>query len=467
MSNTLKTRFAPSPTGLLHLGNVRTALFSYLFAHHASGRFLLRIEDTDATRSRAEFTQALIEDLRWLGLEWDEGPGAGGEGPFEQSARGAVYEEHYRRLAEQGLTYPCFCTREELALARKARLAAGQPPRYSGKCARLDPAEAQARLARGERAALRFRVPAAREVVFTDRVRGEQRFASEHIGDFIIRRDDGAPAFFFTNALDDALMGVTHVLRGEDHLTNTPRQILLLDALDLPVPEYAHIAMIVSGDGSPLSKRGGSLSLRALREAGFLPGALTNHLARLGHYYGHDEWLELPALAAAFDPDRLSRSPAVHDEARLLFWQKAAVTHASPETLLAWAGPRVLERVPEAERPAFLNAVRDNVRLPAELADWAERVYGEPAPEADAVAAMRAAGAEFYRAALAALAEHGTDFAALGASVRQRTGARGKALFMPLRAALSGRLHGPEMARLFPLIGVERAQRRLTAASEE
>ena len=461
-ASTVTTRFAPSPTGYLHLGNARTALFNFLFAGREAGRFLLRIEDTDRERSDERFVQALVEDLRWLGLDWEQ------DGMCRQSERGEVYAEHYARLGEQGLTYPCFCTREELALSRKANLAAGRPPRYSGKCAGLNAEQIEARLARGEQPTLRFRVLAGREVVFDDLVRGEQRFASQEIGDFIIRRADGTPAFFFTNAVDDALMGISHVFRGEDHLTNTPRQILLIEALGLTAPRYGHISMIVGGDGSPLSKRHGSLGLRDLRQAGFLPGAVNNYLARLGHYYGHDDYVGLDRLAAQFDPARLSRSPAGHDDGRLLFWQKEAVAHADFGTLWAWVDPATRDRVPQVDAEAFITAVRDNARLPEDIAHWAERVYAETLTwDEPARAAMQNAGADFFRAAVAALALHGTDFQALAGEVKQRTGTRGKALFMPLSAALTGELQGPELARLLPLIGVERARRRLEIGLSE
>ncbi|MFI4922010.1 MAG: glutamate--tRNA ligase, partial [Gammaproteobacteria bacterium] len=261
-----RTRFAPSPTGHLHVGNARTALFCALLAARDSGAFILRIEDTDAARSHGDFETALREDLNWLGLHWQEGPDMGGpKGPYRQSERGESYAEHMQKLADRGLVYPCFCSAKELEMARKVQLAAGQPPRYAGTCAKLITAEIEARLAKGLKPALRFRVPETGETVFQDLVRGRQVFAHRDIGDFIIRRADGSPAFFFSNALDDALMGVTHVLRGEDHLANTPRQLLLLQALGLPAPSYAHLSLIVGQGGAPLSKREGGGSLKELR----------------------------------------------------------------------------------------------------------------------------------------------------------------------------------------------------------
>jgi nondiscriminating glutamyl-tRNA synthetase len=336
---TCKTRFAPSPTGYLHLGNVRTALFNALLARREQGSFLLRIEDTDRERSRPEYVAALLEDLRWLGLDWQEGPEIGGpHPPYAQSERAAIYAGYYQRLEERGLVYPCFCSPAELALSRKTQLAAGRPPRYAGTCARLSEAERQARRRRGLQPTLRFRTPPGQLVQFIDLARGPQQFASDDIGDFIIRRADGGPQFFFANAVDDALMGITHLLRGEDHLSNTPRQLLLLEALDLPAPHYGHLALIVGADGGPLSKREGHFSVRELRATGYLPEALLNDLARIGHSYAHDHWMSLAELAEAFTLERLGRAPARYDEAQLLHWQSEAVQCATPGAVMGLAG---------------------------------------------------------------------------------------------------------------------------------
>ncbi|HXH04099.1 MAG TPA: glutamate--tRNA ligase [Candidatus Competibacteraceae bacterium] len=463
-SSPVKTRFAPSPTGLLHLGNLRTALFNALWARRHGGVFLLRIEDTDLERSRAEYVTALQQDLRWLGLDWQEGPEVGGaHGPYAQSERGAVYQEYYRRLERQGLVYPCFCTPQELELSRKAQLAAGRPPRYSGRCAQLSEAEREAHRARGLQPTLRFRVPLGCSVEFQDLVRGAQHFQSDDIGDFIIRRADGGPQFFFCNAVDDALMGVTHVLRGEDHLTNTPRQILLLQALDLPVPRYGHISMILGHDGSPLSKRHGSRSLAELRAAGYLPGALNNYLARLGHSYEQDPgWLELDGLAAGFDLTRLGRAAARYDQAQLDYWQGEAVARLDDEALWAWMGQAVHAQVPVERRAAFLAAVRPNVRFPADARFWAERLFAaELEPDAAGRAVLETAGPVFFEHALAAYDAHGANYPALIETLKARTGAKGKALFMPLRVALTGEMHGPELARILALLPEPLVRQRL------
>lgn len=464
-NTTIKTRFAPSPTGYLHLGNVRTALFNALLARAWGGRFLLRIEDTDQERSRPEYVAALLEDLRWLGLDWQEGPEIGGSGaPYAQSERAAIYADYYRQLESGDQAYPCFCSPAELALSRKAQLAAGRPPRYAGTCARLSAAERQARRDRGLQPTLRFRAPDAQTVEFTDRVRGPQRFAGADIGDFVIRRSDGTPQFFFANAVDDALMGVTHVLRGDDHLSNTPRQLLLLQALNLPAPEYGHLALIVGSDGGPLSKRDGDLSLRELRATGYLPNALLNYLARLGHSYEQDRWMEPAELAANFALERLGRAPARYDAAQLLHWQSEAVRHTDSQQLWEWIKPALHDWVPPSCQDAFIATVRPNVRFPADAGFWAERLFGaELIASPESQAAVFQAGSEFFTHALAAYAEHGAAYQPLIENLRLRTGRKGKSLFMPLRAALTGETHGPELAGILALLPPEIVRRRLRA----
>ena len=458
-----KTRFAPSPTGLLHLGNIRTALFNYLLARGAHATFLLRIEDTDAARGHEKYAEALQRDMGWLGLKWQEGPGVGGpHSPYYQSQRGADYERYFAKLQQQGQAYRCFCSEHELEVARKTQLAAGHPPRYSGRCRALSAADIEQRLAAGTPATLRFHVVDGATLVFDDKVRGTQTFRTDDIGDFVIRRSDGSPAFFFCNAIDDALMQVDLVMRGEDHLTNTPRQILLLQALGLPVPEYAHISLVVGADGSPLSKRHGSRTVQELRAAGYFPEAIVNYLARLGHTYESNHFMDMQALATHFDSTRLGRAPARFDEAQLLHWQHEAVLKLPSTLLWTWMGAAVHAIVPEAMRDEFIDAVRANITIPADAQRWARIIFTDdwtPAHGGDA--AVTEAGSEFFRHALTALEQHGTDFKAFSQHIKGATGAKGKALFQPLRAALSGELDGPEMVKLLPLIGVARAKQRL------
>lgn len=459
----VKTRFAPSPTGLLHLGNVRTALFNALYARHGDGVFLLRIEDTDLERSRDEYMLALMEDMHWLGLDWQEGPEADdAHGPYAQSQRGEIYQRYFDELEQKALAYPCFCSQRELEVSRKTQLASGRPPRYAGTCAHLNAEQRQARLDKGLRPTLRFRVENGAIVRFDDLVRGPQAFPTDDIGDFVIRRADGSAAFFFSNAIDDALMQVTHVLRGEDHLTNTPRQILLQRALGLATPLYGHISMIVGGDGAPLSKRTGSRSVRELREAGYLPLAVVNYLARLGHHYENHAYLDFPGLAREFDVAKLGRAPARYDAAQLDHWQRQALQHADIETLWRWMGEDVRAIVPAAQRDGFVAAVRGNILFPRDTLHWARVIFDESIElRGEAEALVTQAGAEFFAAAAAAVAAHAADYAAIVERLKRDTGAKGKALFKPLRAALTGELDGPELAPLLNLITAERARARL------
>ncbi len=460
----VKTRFAPSPTGALHLGNLRTALFNVLLARRHGGTFLLRIEDTDRERYRPEAAEALMADLRWLGLEWDEGPGCdGGLGPYCQHDRGGIYAEYYRRLEESGAAYSCFCTPRELELARRAQRAAGRPPRYPGTCARLSADQVAARLEAGERPTLRFRVPPGREVVFEDLVHGPQRFATDDLGDFVIRRGDGTASYLFANAVDDALMGITHVLRGDDHLTNTPRQALVLEALGLTPPRYGHMGLMLGHDGAPLSKRNGSRSVADLRGEGFLPEAVLNYLARVGHAYEEDRLLDLDRLAAGFDAGRLGAGPSRFDAVQLRRWQGEAVQAAAGDRLQAWMG--VDDGVPADRIAAFVEAIRPNVLFPAEAREWAEILFGEDPPwEEEALKAVREAGPEMFAAALAAVEASGARMDAITARVKEQTGTKGRRLFLPLRAALTGRCSGPELQPLAPLMGPEGVARRLRRA---
>jgi nondiscriminating glutamyl-tRNA synthetase len=462
--SSIVTRFAPSPSGELHLGNARTALFNWLLARRHGGRFLLRIEDTDAQRSRPEFVAALIEDLAWLGLAWDEGPGCGGpSAPYEQSARSAHYASALDRLESLGAVYPCYCSPLELDLSRRAQTAAGRPPRYAGTCRELTPAQRREREAEGRRPTLRFRVPATGRVRFQDLVHGDQDFASADIGDFVVRRADGSAAFFFSNVLDDALMGVTVVLRGEDHLSNTPRQLLLAAALGLQAPAYGHLALIFGEDGSPLSKRHGARSLRQLREEGYLPAAILNHLFRLGHSCPEHGLADASAMAQAFDTAQLGRAPARFDPAQLRSWQKEAVHRLEPDAALAWLRGALPQGLDDLTARAFVAAVQQNVVLPGDAAAWATIVFGDEAPQLDeeGAALLRAAGPGFFAAAVRAVDEHGDDWKAVTAAVRAATSRKGPDLFRPLRYALTGAGHGPELAPLLPLITAARARERL------
>ena len=463
----MKTRFAPSPTGLIHLGNARTALFNFLFAHSQAGCFLLRIEDSDATRSLLVLAKELEDDLVWLGLPWQEGPGQEkGLGPYYQSQRQAIYTLYYEQLMSKGRAYPCFCSESELLMMRKRQLALGKPPRYSGQCRLLTEEQVAEKKAQGQRASLRFQVLPKQEIRFDDFVKGEQTFATDDIGDFVIQRSDGSAAFFFCNAIDDALMKVTHVLRGEDHLTNTPRQIMLLQALGLNIPAYGHMALIVGDDGAPLSKRHGSFSIKGLREAGYLPEALQNYLARLGHTYSHSDFLDINALAKQFSLSRLGKSPARYDQTQLLYWQKQALLQLSNDKLFEWLDAKIQNLVPADVKCDFIELMRGTICFPEEAVEWADILFGSNVlsftPETKIF--LQKLDPIYWDTLLSLLERDHSDFKVLIKQLQEKLNLKGKALFSPLRLALTGRHDGPELAKLFSLLGNEKIHERIRHA---
>lgn len=463
---TVRTRFSPSPTGMMHLGNARAALFSALYAHKHNGVFILRIEDTDAERSEDKYIDSLQNDLHWLGVNWQEGPGVDGEyGPYRQSLRQDIYAVYYAKLEEQKLIYPCFCSDQELLMARKRALARGLPPRYAGTCKKLSADEVAKRLAEGKKPAWRFIVPENEAVDFVDTVKGPQHFSTHDIGDFIVRRADGTSPFLFCNAIDDATMKVTHVLRGEDHIANTPRQILILKTLGLSVPHYGHLSLIVGDDGAPLSKRHGSSSVNDIREAGYLPQAIMNYLARLGHVCDVPELLDFNHLAEHFVLEKLSKSPAKFDTTQLMYWQKTAVQSLDFENMWRWLGESVSGQVPLAQQELFVKVIRGNVEFPEDALRWA-KIFFHDKIEFDDVssAAIRDAGEQFFVEAELAVGKYGTDIKQVLDDMKKTLGLSGKKLFMPLRAALTGRVDGPEMVNIAEMLGQEKMQHRLSRA---
>ena len=454
------TRFAPSPTGFLHLGNARTALFNYLAAKNAGGEMLLRIEDTDDARNKETYIAAVDEDLAWLGLEWNR------DKVQRQTQQFAEYQQFFDGLRRRGRVYPCFCTSEELTARRQQQLAAGKPPRYDGKCANLAEETAQTRLNAGEAAAWRFRLPKG-DLSFDDLVRGRLSFAAAALGDFVIRRANQAFTFLFANVADDILSGVTHVLRGDDHTANTPRQIALAAAMELPPPRYGHIPLMVDDGGRPLSKRDGLTPIRHWRELGFLPLAVVNYLARIGHHYPPpDDKPLLPAatLASLFSMTRIGRAAARHDAGQLLRRQQEAAQGLSDEDLRAWLGGELLAGVRDATE--FCQLVRDNISLPQDAAVWRDLLSdGAQLSElSEQLPPLAAATGDFYRAA-AEISET-ADWADFIEKMRAATGKKGKELLLPIRTALTGRKDGPAIEKLFGYLSPnERRRRFLTAAA--
>ncbi|HEY6360004.1 MAG TPA: glutamate--tRNA ligase [Vicinamibacterales bacterium] len=466
----MRVRFAPSPTGQLHVGNARTALFNALLARGQGGTFILRIEDTDRERSTRDSERAIIEDLRWLGLDWNEGVEAGGEhGPYRQTERLHIYRAHAVELLAKGSAYHCFCSEEQLEADRQGALKEGRPPMYPGRCRVVSQDEARHRMESGEKAVIRFRVPADREVVFNDVVRGEVRFSTDVIGDPVLVRSDGVPAYNYAVVIDDALMEVTHVIRGEDHISNTPRQILLYEAFGWESPIFAHVSLVMGPDHSPLSKRHGATSVKEFRDRGYLPEALTNYLALIGWSPGEgEELLPLEELAKRFRLEDVGRSAGVFDVEKLAWVNRHYLKLAAPDRLAT-------ESVPHFQRagwiatptPAELAFLAEVVPLAAASVDRLEQVparlrflFDYSASRALGDSAIRAE-AEAARAVVAALVEELATsqplrdrdmFRAMAARVRERTGQKGKALFHPMRLVLTGEAEGLELDLAVPAI---------------
>ena len=328
-------------------------------AKKSRGSFLLRIEDTDLERSKKEFSDAICADLKWVGLEWDEGPEVGGEEKsYYQSQRLELYQEFYEKLLDQDLIYPCFTSEEELKIIRRNQIAAGQPPRYTGVWSQASEEEVQEELDKGNKPVYRFRIPKKRTISFTDLVKGEQSFATDDLDDFIVRKKDSTPTFMFANAIDDSLMGVDLVLRGDDHLSNTPRQIALLESLDLSLPRYAHVSLFTGSDGAPLSKRNGSLSISDLKEMGYLPIAVSNYLSRVGHTMNDNDLKTQKELADSFETKNISSSPSKFDLDQLLFWQKKAVDNLTIDECASWLSGNLDDLPPSVQERSFIELIR-------------------------------------------------------------------------------------------------------------
>jgi glutamyl-tRNA synthetase len=440
---TVTTRFAPSPTGRLHVGNVRTALHNWLLAKQAGGKFLLRIDDTDAERSREDYVEAIRADLAWLGLVPD--------GEERQSARFDLYEREFQKLVAAGRVYRCYETAQELDLKRKVLLGRGLPPIYDRAALKLSEADHAARAEAGERPHWRFLLDHDAPIEWTDGIRGPQHFDPRQMSDPVVRRADGSWLYMLPSAIDDVAMGISHVLRGEDHVSNTATQVQMFLALGAEPPQFAHEALLVGTEGK-LSKRLGSLGMAELREAGIEPQAVIALLARLGTSDPVDPALDADALAASFNLSHFGRAPARFDEADLAR-VNAAVIHRLP--FAAVAG-----RLPVGMDEAAWEAIRPNLSTVAEAADWWRVVTGpvEAPAQADEDRA-------YLGTAASMLEQVGADWAALTAALKEQTGRKGKPLFLPLRQALTGQDHGPEMAALLPLIGRDAALERLRAAA--
>jgi len=470
----IRVRFAPSPTGYIHLGNVRTALFNYLFAKHQGGKFILRVEDTDLERSKPEYREAMIEDLRWMGIEWNEGPEVGGDyGPYLQSERLSIYKTYVDKLLAEKKAYYCYVTEEETEESKRLARLEKRPPRFDNRGRNFTAAEIDERKAKGIKPTIRFKVEDP-QVILHDLVRGEVHFnLDDMVGDFVIVRADGSPTFHLAVCIDDGLMKVTHVIRGEDHLSNTPKHMLLLKAMGFEPPKYGHLALIHGPGGEPLSKRLGDVSVREFRRKGYLPYGLANYIALLGWSPGENReilsWQELKEL---FTLDRVNKSPSIYDPHKLdwlngehlrrltpedfaskafAFLKAGGFTKDLDETLLAKVLPVFQDNIERFDQlPEKLTFLSDDFAYENKV--WLESPEGREvcAAALEVLPSLAGEGEGLYESFVNAL--------------KPKVKAKGKNLFMPIRMALTGREHGPEMKRLFPVLGLDRAKLRFEKA---
>ncbi|HUU52158.1 MAG TPA: glutamate--tRNA ligase [Candidatus Heimdallarchaeota archaeon] len=467
---TKRMRFAPSPTGYLHVGNARTALFNWLFARQQDGVFILRVEDTDVERSTAEYDRKLMEDLRWLGLDWDEGPDVGGEyGPYRQSQRLDFYKKHAEKLLKEEKAYHCFCSHNELEKERKKALDAGLTPVYNGKCCGIPKEESTQRIASGENAAIRLRTPDEGIISFHDLVRGTLQFDLSLIGDPILVRSNGIPAYNYAVVVDDFLMAITHVIRGEDHIQNTPRQILTCRALDFDPPVFAHLSMVMGKDNTRLSKRHGATAVDQFDKEGILPSALFNYLALLGWAPpdGH-EVLTKEELVDLFRLEKVSRSSAIFDYDKLAWINRQHIKTLPSHTKAEYAFPHLNDAglLPEKMSPGHwvwlehaVEAFADKIDLFSQLPSFFSPLFEfslstmdddakEILKEHCSLAVIRSFSDKIERI-------ENFDYEAFGLmakEIKEDTGCKGKDLYHPLRVALTAKTSGLELNKFIPVV---------------
>ncbi len=479
----VRVRYAPSPTGPQHIGGARSALFNYLLAKKTGGTFVLRSEDTDLERSSKESEQYIIEALKWLNINWDEGLEVGGPyGPYRQTERLDIYQKYTQRLLDEGFAYYCYCSEEELEAERQALMAKGETPRYLGKCRHLTRAQQAEYEAEGRKPVVRFRVPAGRQIVINDAVRGKVIFESDGIGDYVIVKSDGVPTYNFAVVIDDSLMKITHVIRGEEHLSNTPRQILLYQALGIEEPQFAHVSLILNSEGKKMSKRDGDTNVVDYKLKGYLPEAVVNFIALLGWSpSGEQEFFSREELCQEFSLEKVSKSPAIFDINKLNHINAHYMKLADPERLAGLALPYLQEMgvFPAADLSAdqknwlknFVAAVVDHLSYMAEIKEFVPYVYGVDVPEADEEAAefMKAeqipAVLGLFREKIEQAEELNMDAVkAMMKQIGKELKVGGKLVFMPVRIALTGQMHGPELHHLIPLMGKEIVLKRLASS---
>ena len=480
MSNKVRVRYAPSPTGYLHIGNARTALFNYLFAKHYDGDFVIRIEDTDIARNLEDGEASQFSNLEWLGLGWDESVNKdGGYGPYRQSERGHLYQPLIDQLLAEDKAYKCYMTSEELEAEREEQIARGEMPRYGGKHAHLTKEEQEAFEAEGRQPSIRFRVPQNTEYKFDDIVKGEVAFDSNGIGDWVICKKDGIPTYNFAVAIDDYYMEISHVIRGDDHISNTPKQLMIYEALGFEPPQFAHMTLIVNEDRKKLSKRDGQILqfIEQYKDLGYLPEAIFNFIGLLGWYpEGEEELFSKEEFIKIFDEKRLSKSPAFFDKKKLEWINNQYMKEKDSETVFEMTIPHMVKAGLLSESPseAELSWARDLVGLYQQQMSYAGEIvplselffrehldFTEEAQEVLDGEQVPTVMAELVKQLETLEPFESAEIKKSIKAVQKETGIKGKQLFMPIRVAVSGQTHGPELPNTIELLGRDKVLARL------
>jgi nondiscriminating glutamyl-tRNA synthetase len=480
MSNEIRVRYAPSPTGHLHIGNARTALFNYLFARSKGGKFIIRIEDTDKKRNIEGGEESQLHYLKWLGIDWDESIDNEGEyGPYRQSERNHIYETYYKELLENGHAYKCYCTEEELEAEREAQSAKGETPAYSGKCRHLTAEDRAALEAEGRKPSIRFLVPKGKVLTFNDMVKGEVSFESDGIGDYVIVKKDGTPTYNFAVAVDDHLMNISHVLRGDDHISNTPKQQMIYEALGWEIPKFGHMTLIVNESRKKLSKRDETIIqfIEQYEELGYLPEALFNFIALLGWSpAGEEEIFSKEEFIDIFDENRLSKSPALFDKQKLEWMNNQYMKKLDQDRLVSISAPHLVKAGKISENwqqeneewvRSLIALFQEKMSFGAEIVELSELFFteemtvDEEAKEVLAEEQVPEVLSAFLQE-IETLAEFkAEEIKAAMKAVQKSTGHKGKKLFMPIRSATTGQTHGPDLPQAIELLGKEKVKSRL------
>lgn len=485
MNQEIRVRFAPSPTGPFHIGGARSALFNWLLARKLGGKMVLRIEDTDRKRSTPESEENIKSALRWLGMDWDEGADVGGPyGPYHQMERLDIYKKYTDQLLAEGKAYYCYCTPEELEEEREALTAAGKMPRYMGKCSHLTPEQIAAYEAEGRKPSVRLRVPPGEKIVVHDLVRGDVEFDSNGIGDFVIVKSDGIPTYNYAVVIDDSLMHITHVIRAEEHLSNTPRQLLVYEALGFEKPVFGHISLILGTDHTKMSKRHGATSVDAYRQKGYIPAGLNNFLALLGWApAGEKEIFTMEEAIQEFSLDRVAKNPAVFDFKKLDWLNGQHIRRMTPEAFYALAVPFMREAgymtgEETGEKGQWLKQVIATAQtqvdygaqIPDKVALYFQDDFDFENEEAAAVLQEETAPLvmrELLQGLKELPAADRESIKPLFKKIQKENKLKGQQVYMPIRVALTGNQHGPELVEMIPLLGLERTEKRIRHSLEK